>query len=333
MADAGGRLPEETALEIARLVGEGLKYAHGMGLLHRDLKPDNILLTVEGVAKLADLGISQNIAKSAQASAGEHFWASPAYVAPEIVLGNAVDARSDIYSLGATLFELLTAQPPYSGATPQETMRMQVEAPLPDILQLRPDLSAQTAALIKRMLAKDPAQRIPNAATLVDAATRLLALKTQSAEPAPPAPASRAPPPAPPAPPPSRRAPKTATPLRPPPASASGQSPAASRSGVMSAPPEPARSVASSARMPAAKSGVAQAAPSPSNKSSKQMPAAKSGTMRRPVFPARQPRPEASREEADEPEDLLEPPPPAPPPARRAASKPSGPGQKPGRQR
>jgi eukaryotic-like serine/threonine-protein kinase len=188
---SGGALEESAALKIIQQAAEGLKAAHAAGILHRDLKPDNLLLTDEGTIKLADLGISQNLAVAGQQS--PEFWASPPYVAPEVIRGIADnDIRSDIYSLGVTLFELLAGQPPFVADTPEEVMQMHLTEPVPDIQSYRPDVTVQTASLLKRMLAKEPEQRVPNAATVADAITRILVLKAQTIIPPP---AAAAPPP------------------------------------------------------------------------------------------------------------------------------------------
>lgn len=173
-----GALEESAALRIILEAAEGLKAAHTAGLLHRDLKPDNILLTQDGHAKLADLGISQNIGRGQ--GGGNEFWASPPYVAPEVIKGMETDARSDIYSLGATLFELLCGQPPFVADTPEQVMQMHLTEPVPDIAPFRPDVSIQTASLLKRMLAKDLAERVPSAQTVIDAVKRILAMKQQN---------------------------------------------------------------------------------------------------------------------------------------------------------
>ena len=226
MQEAGGKLDETTALRIVQQAAEGLKAAHAAGLIHRDLKPDNILLSAEGQAKLADLGVSQSVPRQtrptlgrsgrplAQAPAPPHptlsplgrgqgegpaggetpgigageFWASAPYAAPEVILGAAEnDPRSDIYSLGATLFELLAGQPPYAGGSPQEVFQAHLGATVPDLQALRPDVSIQTANLVKRMLAKKPEERPSSAAAIAEIIARLLAARPRSQPPAPPA--------------------------------------------------------------------------------------------------------------------------------------------------
>jgi len=216
MESSGGHLDEPTALRIAQQAAEGLKAAHAAGFLHRDLKPDNILLTPDGQAKVVDLGLAQSIARSpaaapapplpaprpasksgrpmaqpaaaAQAGAdtpaekGGEFWASAPYVAPEIITGASEhDPRSDVYSLGATLFELLAGRPPYVGNSPQEVLQGHLHMPVPDLLALRPDVSIQTASLVRRMLAKNPQERVPSAAAVTEAIARLLAARAQPA--------------------------------------------------------------------------------------------------------------------------------------------------------
>jgi serine/threonine protein kinase len=185
---APGTMAEDTALEIARQTAEGLTAAHAAGFVHRDVKPDNILLTQEGVAKLADLGISQPVARGG----GEvEFWASPPYVAPEVIQGHPADARSDIYSLGATMFEMLAGTPPFPAQAPEEIFRLHLNEAPPDVRAARPDVRYETAALINQMLAKDPVQRTSSAAVVAEAITQILQSQPEApaAEPAPPKPA------------------------------------------------------------------------------------------------------------------------------------------------
>jgi serine/threonine-protein kinase len=167
-------LDERTALEITRQVAEGLNAAHAAGLVHRDVKPDNILLTREGVAKLADLGISQLRTGGSGEEKG-HFWATPEYAAPEIISGTAEnDPRSDIYSLGATLFEMLSGRPPFAAETPEKILALHLHTPAPDVRTVRPDVSAAAAELAAKMLVKDPAGRFQDAAAVARAAARIL---------------------------------------------------------------------------------------------------------------------------------------------------------------
>ncbi len=164
-------LDEPLALEIVKQTAEGLRAAHAAGFVHRDVKPDNILLTHDGQVKLADLGISQAARNPADE---DTFWASPPYVAPEVVQGLESDARSDIYSLGATLFELLTARPPYQADTPREILNLHLTAPVPDVRGLRAEISPETSVLVQHMLVKQPEFRIQDAGGVVDAIQKIL---------------------------------------------------------------------------------------------------------------------------------------------------------------
>lgn len=170
----GGSLSERQALEWIRQTALGLDAAHTAGILHRDIKPDNILLTKSGTAKLTDLGIAQ-VGQGYEGIEGGVFWGSPPYCAPEIITGTAQnDARCDIYSLGATLFEMLIGAPPFLNEDPAEILRMHLsEAPM-DVCQLRPSLNARTGALVKLMLAKNPAERARSAAIVADAAQKII---------------------------------------------------------------------------------------------------------------------------------------------------------------
>lgn len=173
---SGGRLSEDRALTIAAQIAAALSAAHAAGLVHHDVKPENILLTRDGRAKLADLGIA--VRRSATATGAGEFWGTPAYVAPEVSEGRVDnDPRSDLYSLGAVLFEFLVGRPPFQAATPEELLRMHVIDPPPDVGSLRPDLSPQTSALVMRLLAKDPAQRFPDARSLVESIQLVIQLR------------------------------------------------------------------------------------------------------------------------------------------------------------
>ncbi len=120
---------EKVALKIVMAVAEAMKHAHERGLIHRDIKPENVILTKDGEVKLADLGLARLTAdeKWAMSEAGMAI-GTPYYISPEQVRGQVdVDIRADIYSLGATLYHMVTGRVPYPGETPQEVMRKHVD--------------------------------------------------------------------------------------------------------------------------------------------------------------------------------------------------------------
>ena len=157
-----GRLPEEEALRITRDVARALSIAHQNNIIHRDMKPSNILLTRSGKVKVGDFGLSKDTAASEKsltqsgASLG-----SPLYIAPEQVLDTKrVDKRADIYSLGATLFHMVTGASPFSATSTYEMMLKHIMDPLQDPRDTNPGLSRETSGLIRRMMEKNPAKRI-----------------------------------------------------------------------------------------------------------------------------------------------------------------------------
>jgi serine/threonine protein kinase len=163
---AGGRLDETRALSIVRDAALGLAAIAGAGLVHRDLKPANLLLTAEGRAKIGDLGLARPSGPANGAS-----WAvqgTPAFWSPEQVRGEALDVRSDIHALGATLYTLLCGQSPYTSGTILELIRAISERQVPDPVKLLPEISDAARAIILTTLAKDPALRHPNSEALVE---------------------------------------------------------------------------------------------------------------------------------------------------------------------
>lgn len=164
-------MKEIELLKIALDVAEGLKAADKAGLVHGDIKPENVLIDSAGTAKIVDFGLAQFV--NAQKSRGE-IWGTPYYISPERARGKTADHRSDIYSLGATLFHALTGQPPFDGDTPVDVVLARLKQPPPDLAEARPDLQLETVELVNRMMATDPARRHPTSTSLVSSTRRAL---------------------------------------------------------------------------------------------------------------------------------------------------------------
>jgi eukaryotic-like serine/threonine-protein kinase len=155
-----GPLSEPEALRVALSIAQALQHAwEKHQLLHHDVKPDNIMLDRHGEAYLMDVGISA-VFREKQADGGEFVEGTPEYMSPERIQGQREpDPRSDIYSLGATLYEALTGAPPFSGKTPAETMAAQVNQPIPLLRPHKPAITENCERLVEWMLAKQPARR------------------------------------------------------------------------------------------------------------------------------------------------------------------------------
>jgi serine/threonine-protein kinase len=161
LKDRAGPLEEREALAIIIQIAEALAHAHSRGFIHRDVKPRNIMLTREGVAKLADMGLARHTsdADAALEETGKAF-GTPYYIAPEQAMGSPnVDFRADIYSLGATFYEMLTGRPPFSAATPQQVMQKHVCGTLVPPDHVNPDLSAGVSEVVEVMMSRRPQDR------------------------------------------------------------------------------------------------------------------------------------------------------------------------------
>ena len=162
------RFSEIHAVMIVEAVAEALQAASEQNIVHRDIKPDNIMLTRRGVVKLADLGIAKNTEDNVKLTRTNIMMGTPAYLAPEQAKdAHNVDARADIYSLGATFYEMLTGQIPYPGKNTYDILSKLAADPVPDPRALVEGISPQTARLVMKMLAKQPKQRHRNAAELL----------------------------------------------------------------------------------------------------------------------------------------------------------------------
>jgi hypothetical protein len=159
------QLPEDVVLMTGIQVAKGLRAAHGKGLIHRDVKPANILFADDHTAKIGDFGLA-----GAAAETGEHageIWGTPYYVAPERLKNEPEDFRSDIYSLGATLFHALAGRAPIEGETNSATALYQLKTQPLDLRKVVPNVSSETAAVLARMIAPEPEERFASYDELV----------------------------------------------------------------------------------------------------------------------------------------------------------------------
>ena len=162
------RLSVVDAARIARQVADALGYAHGRGIVHRDVKPDNVLLDGSGHVLVTDFGIAKAAqeASASQLTTEGMVVGTPHYMSPEQATGERVDGRSDIYALGVVLYQMLAGTPPFEGESAQSVLMKQATVDAVPIRQLRGDVPAALAGVIERMLAKNPADRYQTAEEL-----------------------------------------------------------------------------------------------------------------------------------------------------------------------
>ncbi|MBS1889581.1 MAG: serine/threonine protein kinase [Actinobacteria bacterium] len=162
-----GALDTQEALAYAIEIARGLTVAHARNMVHRDIKPQNVLIDAEGRAKLTDFGISRQLEQDGMTATGRVLGTTD-YVAPEQAMGRGADQRSDIYSLGVVLFEMLTGSVPFKADSQVGVAMKHVNEELPDVQAERPELSAATALVVERATAKDPAQRYADVGEMID---------------------------------------------------------------------------------------------------------------------------------------------------------------------
>jgi serine/threonine-protein kinase len=176
----GGPLPPDEALEVCAQLADALAHAHARGVVHRDLKPSNIHLTPQGRAKILDFGIAKSDVDERDGgmraddlgTAEGRMVGSPGYMAPEQVVGRASDQRTDIYSVGIVLFEMLTGERPYAKADRLATTLAMLEGPVPRVDERAPEVPREIADLVARAMARDPEDRFPTASALSVAIAR-----------------------------------------------------------------------------------------------------------------------------------------------------------------
>ena len=167
-----GALPIADAVRFARDIALALGHVHSLGVVHRDVKPDNILLSRTG-AILIDFGhaLAPAIMATAESRDAKRYIVGTAnYVSPEQVAGRRVaDSRSDLYSLGCVMLEMLTGALPFVASSPRECMQRRLDEPPPDVRVARPEVPDEVHAVLRRAMAVDPAERYPTAGQMADA--------------------------------------------------------------------------------------------------------------------------------------------------------------------
>src|SRR5262245_39812378 len=165
-----GATTEKFALDITRQVARGLKQAYLNGLIHRDIKPGNIMITTEKVAKICDFGLARDLESDVTLTKPGVVQSSPAYASPEQCRGRQdLDHRTDMYSLGVTLFEMLTGERPFTAATASALFTKHATEAPPPPQEINPDVTDATTALVLRLLKKDPNKRFETYDQLIEA--------------------------------------------------------------------------------------------------------------------------------------------------------------------
>ena len=163
-----GPLEPNRALDIMKQVASALAAAHEAGIVHRDIKPSNIMIDKKGEVRVTDFGLAKRTEGDVEVTADGAVVGTPAYVAPEMAKWGEADARSDLYSLGATIFCALTGRPPFEGRNFSEVLIKQVNEPAPPLATLAPRVERRLCHVIDRLLRKNPETRYPSANALLD---------------------------------------------------------------------------------------------------------------------------------------------------------------------
>jgi serine/threonine-protein kinase len=161
LVDRNGPLPARRAIELALQVADALAFAHQAGLVHRDVKPQNVLVTEDGEAKVTDFGIARSLDVEHGVTQTGTVLGTSNYLSPEQARGQTITPATDVYSLGVVLFELLTGEVPFPGDNFVAVAMKHINEPPPSLLERRPDVPVRLVHAVERALAKDPADRFP----------------------------------------------------------------------------------------------------------------------------------------------------------------------------
>ena len=159
---ASGPLPVDRAVALTCKIADSLQYCHEQHVVHRDIKPENILVSEDDRPVIIDFGLAKSQARPGSVNAG-----TPDYMAPEQIEGHSCDARTDIYALGAVVYEMLTGKPPFSGDDPYQVMQMHLYKGIPRLDRALPVASPQLATVVAKCLQRDPLLRYPDMRALI----------------------------------------------------------------------------------------------------------------------------------------------------------------------
>jgi serine/threonine protein kinase len=154
-----GRLTTESTCAVGTQVAEALTVAHEQGIIHRDIKPQNLMVDDTGVLKVMDFGLARLAERSPGLTQAGLVVGTPRYMAPEQLLGGDVDARTDLFAMGVVLYECLTGQPPFDASSPAAVMAQMLQGEFLPVRALVPDCHPVLASLVERLLHRDPGER------------------------------------------------------------------------------------------------------------------------------------------------------------------------------
>ena len=171
----GARMGWQQVLAVLHDIASALVYAEGRGIVHRDIKPANLMQGAAGATKLADLGLATQIEAEASDSESGRIFGTPHFISPEQARGERVDGRSDLYSLGATAYRLLSGRTPFEGATTRDILRGHFTEKPPSLSSIDATIPAEVVRIVERLLEKKPDDRFPSAAVLLQDVDRVRA--------------------------------------------------------------------------------------------------------------------------------------------------------------